>query len=383
MGAFGLSRVTGFLGTPPVDGWDAHPCTASVAELAACLPHLTRDGLIRTEASRLAAPDLTSWLARASLGEKRALFRDYAMIVQAFMWGSAEPVRVLPACLAQPLVALADALAVAPILSYSAYVLDNIARTPPGLRLTMESASPLRTFTGNGMEAWFLRIHLAIEAKAGDVLDAVSRALDAASGEDAEACAAALRDVAQHWQEIAALFARMSEGCSPKFFFYTLRHFWHGWVNNPALPGGLVYEGVARFGGAAQQFRGVAGSQSSLLKLMDILLGTRHEDNELTRYLTELDRYRPREHVRFLAWIAASPALRDLHRMQDVSVLRQAFDACRTAIAEFRGLHADYAQAYIFGQRADRESNDPQRGTGGTSFIEHLRKMQDSSAPGR
>ncbi len=382
-GAFGLSTVTGFLGAAPVEGWDAHPCTASVAELAAWLPDLTRDGLIRTEASRLGVPDLAGWLARASISERRALFRDYAMIAQAFMWGSGEPVRVLPACLAQPLVALAEALAVVPILNYSAYILDNMVSKPPNLRPTMETASPLRTFTHDQMEAWFLRIHIAIEAKAGDVLHAVSRALDAASSDDAEPCAAALREVAQHWQDIATLFARMSEGCSPEFFFYTLRHFWHGWVNNPALPGGLIYEGVARFGGAAQQFRGVAGSQSSLLKLMDLVLGTRHEDNELTRYLTELDIYRPREHVRFLSWLAASPALGDLHRMQDAGILRQALDACRTAIADFRGLHADYAQIYIDGQRADRVSNDPHRGTGGTAFIDHLRTMQVRSAPQR
>lgn len=380
-GLFGLCKVTGFLGNAPAEGWDAHPCAAPIVDMAARLPVLIRDGLIRAEASRLGAPDLAGWLARASISEKRALFRDHAMIVQAFMWGCAQPVGVLPSCLSKPLAALAGALEVPPILNYSAYVLDNCLMPAPDERPTMETARPLRTFTDDPMEAWFLRIHIAIEAKAGDVLDAVSRSLDAASLGDAEGCAAALDQAAQQWQEIAALFARMSEGCSPEFFFHTLRHFWHGWVNNPALPGGLIYNGVARFAGVAQQFRGVAGSQSSLLKLMDILLGTRHEDNELTRYLAELDCYRPREHVAFLTWLAASPALSDLRQMQEADPMRPALDACRAAIADFRSLHADYAQAYIDAQRADRASNDPRRGTGGTAFIKHLRKMQDSSAP--
>ena len=48
-----------------------------------------------------------------------------------------------------------------------------------------------------------------------------------------------------------------------------------GWKNNPALPKGLIYEGVST---EPVQLYGETGAQSSILHSFDATLGIQHED---------------------------------------------------------------------------------------------------------
>jgi len=70
----------------------------------------------------------------------------------------------------------------------------------------------------------------------------------------------------------------MQEGCHPFIFYHRVRPFLSGWKQNPALPFGVLYEGVSPY---KQQFYGGSAAQSSLLPFLDIGLGISHENIRL------------------------------------------------------------------------------------------------------
>ncbi len=108
------------------------------------------------------------------------------------------------------------------------------------------------------------------------------------------------------WDAMNAHFDRMPERCDPYIYFNRVRPYIHGWKNNPAMPDGLIYEGVERFAGKPQAYRGQTGSQSSIVPAMDALFQVVHESDPLREFLDELHAYRPPQHRAFIDALKAT-----------------------------------------------------------------------------
>jgi indoleamine 2,3-dioxygenase len=234
----------------------------------------------------------------------------YSFLVQAYVWGEPEPPAGLPANLARPIVAIADRLGQAPLLPYSAYVLDNWAKLDKAGPITLENIYMHQNFLGGADENWFVMVHVAIEAEAGVLLDDAVRLVDVARAGDAIEAERLLMEMNEAWERIYAHFSRMPERCDPYIYFQRVRPYIHGWANNPALGEGLIYDGVHRFERRPQAYRGQTGSQSSIVPAMDALFGVGHSDDPLKRFLDELHHYRPVPHRRFVEVLAAQSTLR-------------------------------------------------------------------------
>jgi indoleamine 2,3-dioxygenase len=131
-------------------------------------------------------------------------------------------------------------------------------------------------------------------------------------------------------------------------------------------PEGIVFEGVARFGGQPQVFLGQTGAQSSLLPAICGSLGIRHGQSELTEYLEAVRAYMPpahQAHLRNLDGSAVRGAAAADGRLRDL------YDACVAAVVEFRRYHLSLAARYIAAHVPDP------KGTGGTDFMHWLRQM--------
>lgn len=70
----------------------------------------------------------------------------------------------------------------------------------------------------------------------------------------------------------------MTEKCDPRIYHQRVRAPMGGWRNNPALPKGLVYEGVSN---EPVQLYGETGAQSSILHAFDAVLGISHDEGWL------------------------------------------------------------------------------------------------------
>lgn len=303
----------------------------------------------------------------------------YSFLTQAYVWGAPEPPTRLPACLAVPIVQLADYLGQQPLLPYSAYVLDNWDRFDRSGPIDLDNIYMIQNFAGGMDENWFVLVHVAIEARAGAALALVPQLVDAAAEADAGRSEALLEEMAPVWTDLNAIFDRMPEKCDPYTYFTRVRPYIHGWKDNPATPDGLIYDGVEKYGGKPQAFRGQTGSQSSIVPTMDALLGVSHAEDPLRTFLDELHAYRPPKHRQLIEDVRAASGLRALCEREGGASLKEAYNEILTAVARFRTRHLEYAASYINKQSAASTGNDTDVGTGGTPFMRYLKKHRDAS----
>jgi indoleamine 2,3-dioxygenase len=302
---------------------------------------------------------------------------------QAYVWEDPQrPADRIPASIAVAWHRVMTQLGRPPILSYASYALDNWRRLDPRKPIELGNIVLLQNFLGGLDEEWFVLVHVDIEAKAGRALAAISNALETVGQDRSEELTLCLEQVAEAEEQMVNTLLRMPERCDPYIYYNRVRPYIHGWKDNPALPQGLVYEGVTEFDGRPQQFRGETGAQSSIIPSLDAGLGVTHEDDPLRHYLNEMRDYMPPKHRNFI---------RALERMKDDSGrgllfgyardrkgreprLWEAFRRCIRLLGRFREIHLDYADRYIHQQSQRAASNPTEVGTGGTPFMAYLRK---------
>src|ERR1700741_1362299 len=227
--------------------------------------------------------------------------RERAMVLlsylgHAYVWGGCEPELILPARLAVPWHQIAQSLGRPPILSYSSYALHNFFRFDPLREIECGNLGLIQNFLGGLDEEWFVLIHIEIERKAALAIGLLHRCLDAAEAGQAEQLEALLAKVESSLSSVQRTMLRMPERCDPYIYYHRVRPYIHGWKNHPDLPNGVIYEGVAAYGGRPQQFRGETGAQSSIVPSLDAMLGVSHQKDMLSLYLQEMRTYMPPDH---------------------------------------------------------------------------------------
>jgi indoleamine 2,3-dioxygenase len=376
--AYGITAERGFLCSFTADAVDVGSGLSQACDLALRLPEILPTGAVREvlDTLKLVSPESVADLTE---GQARMAMVHYSFLVQAYIWGAETPVSVLPASLAVPTVALADRLGQQPLLQYSGYVLDNWGLLDASKPLSLDNIYMIQKFAAGTDEAWFVLVHVAIEAKAGAALALYGPLIEAENDGDADRAQLILEEIVTIWAEINALFDRMPERCDPYIYFRRVRPYIHGWKDNPALDGGVVYEGVDRYKGVPQAFRGQTGSQSSIVPSMDALLGVGHAAGPLRAYLDELHIYRPPGHRRFIDKVRAQSRVRDFAKQAGHKGLTDAYNAAVQAVADFRSRHLEYAASYINKQGGYSTGNDTEIGTGGTPFMKYLKKHRDET----
>jgi indoleamine 2,3-dioxygenase len=377
---YGMSRERGYLSHYEIDDVTLPAQFAPITEAAGKLSALLTSGRVRHWLDALPDPRIADWAKDAPEEQVRAAMVHYSFLVQAYVWGEPTPPAHLPANLARPMCAIADRLGQAPLLPYSGYVLDNWYRLDKAGPITLDNIGMFQNFLGGDDENWFVLVHVAIEAEAGVLLDNAAKLVTVAQNRDAAEATRLLTQMDEAWERIYGHFARMPERCDPYIYFHRVRPYIHGWANNPALEsGGLIYEGMDRYEGQPQPFRGQTGSQSSIVPAMDALFQVSHSADPLRQFLDELHHYRPVQHRRFIEDLAARSSLRDFVTASDDQALKDAFNACLEQSARFRTRHLEYAASYINKQAGSIAGNDPDVGTGGTPFMKYLKKHRDEN----
>lgn len=323
--------------------------------------------------------DMDAHLPSLNDAQLRMLMVHYSFIVQAYVWGEEKAALILPRNLAVPYCKLAEKIGQFPLLPYSSYTLDNWQKLDPAGPVALENIATIQNFYGGVDENWFILVHVEIEAKSGKALAAIPALLDAVDKEDKAAVLAGLQTIRAAWEKINPVFDRMPERCDPYIYYHRVRPYIHGWKGNPAMPEGLIYEGVDKYDGKPQAFRGQTGSQSSIVPTMDALLGISHENDPLREFLDELHQYRPPRHRKFIEDVAARSKLRAFVAASGDTELITVYNDIIEHVQKFRTKHLEYAASYINKQARDSEGNPVDIGTGGTPFMKYLKKHRDES----
>lgn len=328
--------------------------------LAAELPTLLEKGRLRLTLDALPVFDFAH-LANGELDFRLAerLAMLYAYFASAYVFAAEPAMRRIPAGAAVPMVQLSHIVGRPPMFSYTSMVLGNWERRDTTQPVQLDNLVSLQTFTRLPDESWFARVHIAIEAQSGAILQGIQQAFQGVKDDDSEAVHAGLRAI--NWGLIAVTktFHDMEEGCDPNTYYQQIRPYMFGFND-------VIFEGAAEYGGKPQRLRGGSGAQSSVIPAVVAALGIRHEASELTQHLAIMKAYMPPAHRRFVADME-SAAIRDYARAH--VPLSHTYNACMRQMMTFRRAHFYYARTYIF----ERSTNPI--GTGGSMFMEFLTKL--------
>lgn len=378
---FQVSSDRGFLSSPdPVDrlcsAFDPWEATARD------LPKLLATGKIRSAFERLPIFDYTQ--LKDDREYRRAML-ILSFLVHAYVWGEAETIHRIPAALAVPWYQISQRLGRPPVLSYASYALDNWRRLDPEGPIALGNIVLLENFLGGLDEEWFVLVHVAIEAGAAPALTAVVKAQEAVLQDDPQELIEHLSAIAGALKKIHEILLRMPESCDPYIYYHRVRPYLHGWNNHPALPEGIIYEGVEAYANKPQKFRGETGAQSSIVPSLDAGLGIAHKEGLLHTYLMEMREYMPPVHRAFIEAIEKGPSIRQyvLKHRESRPSLCEAYNACIHWLELFRSTHLEYAERYIQQQSQHGTHNPVEVGTGGTPFIPYLKKHRDETAEHR
>nr|KAG5704892.1 hypothetical protein BaRGS_003875 [Batillaria attramentaria] len=196
---------------------------------------------------------------------------------------------------------------------------------------------------------------------------------------------ASLQHITDTVKQMKVVLSHMHDKLSADTFFNIIRPYLGGWggENNP-LPHGLVYEGVSD-----QPIQAIGGSaaQSTTLQALDALLGVEHADVEKKNFLLKMRSYMPPDHCRFVEAIENQPKkLRDFVFSSKNKELQTVYNACVSAIVDFRSYHIQIVTKYIVQASAKAKQAEGKRfesldkkGTGGTSIMPFLKTLRDDT----
>ena len=346
---------------------------SDVEQLALELPKVLANEQIESRVLRLEVEKNVDDLTVPQL--ERAML-VYSYIGHAVMWGKKNDLNVIPPQIAKTWHKISTKLERPPILSYASYALNNWKMLDSSQPFDLENIVIVQNFLGGVDEDWFIMIHVAIEYEAKEILSALKKYFfDSGVATD-------LEDALQSIKKINHTMNRMPEKCDPFIYYNRVRPYIFGWKNNPTTPEGVIYEGVDEYDGKPQIFRGETGAQSSIVPMLDALLGVTHSDDPLKEYLDEMRLYMPKEHRDLLneldSWSQTErSATLDSISNEDKNLI----DEIIKEVHIFRSKHLEYARIYIYEQSLTNDSNSNIVGTGGTPFMKYLDKHLQETVP--
>ncbi|MCK9896352.1 indoleamine 2,3-dioxygenase [Frankia sp. AgB32] len=339
-------------------------------ELAADLPKVVCAGRIHSAIAAL--PELSPTdLADGPELDRAMLLLSY--FGHTYVFGDDEPRSTIPANLARPWYQVAARLGRPPVLSYASHSLVNWRRFDRGLPIELGNIARLENIVGGMDDDWFVLVHVAIESAAGAGVAAAVQAQDAAEHDDLEGLAKHLDALGDVMERMLGTLRRMPEHCDPYIYYNRVRRYIFGWLDNPALPNGVLYEGVKEYADRPQKFRGETGAQSSVIPAFDAVLGLDYSGDVLGKHMVELRAYMPPRHRVFVEALEERFSVRDyVARNADHKILVAAYNRDVQLTGDFRRQHLEYAGTYIRGQVQTSGANPVQVGTGGTPFMKYL-----------
>ncbi|NXJ67267.1 I23O2 dioxygenase, partial [Rostratula benghalensis] len=359
-------------------------------EIAQDLPQLIASRQLRSRVHQM--PQLSTGHLRGH-EELHLAHLALSFITMGYIWQEGEEgtVKILPRNLAIPFWEVSQALGLPPILSHADFVLANWRRKNPNGNLDTIVSLP-----GGESLRGFILVTFLVEKAAVPGVKAIVQVIRAILQQDEETLLKALQELAEAIGDMSKALRRMHDYVDPAVFYTVIRIFLSGWKDNPAMPQGLVYEGVSE---EPMAFSGGSAAQSTVLHAFDELLGIRHRE-ESTAFLHRMRDYMPQPHRAFVEAIGRAPSLKQHLLSSGSEQLRAAFNQCISALAELRSYHITVVTKYITiaaakaraGRAEPGDGAGPSvgkplsaletKGTGGSHIFSFLKSVRDTTREG-
>ncbi|NWZ42614.1 I23O2 dioxygenase, partial [Brachypodius atriceps] len=359
-------------------------------DIAHDLPQLITSHQLRSRVHQM--PELSAQHLRGR-EELHLAHLVLSFITMGYVWQEGEEgiVQVLPRNLAVPYWEVSQALGLPPILSHADFVLANWRRKDPHGNLDTTITLP-----GGESLRGFILVTLLVEKAAVPGIKAITQALGAILQCDEDALHRALQELAGAIEAMREALRRMHDYVDPEVFYSVIRIFLSGWKDNPAMPHGLIYEGVSP---EALAFSGGSAAQSTVLHAFDELLGICHR-HDCAAFLHRMRDYMPPGHRAFVEQIQGAVSLRQHVVASGDARLRAAFNRCVSALSDFRSYHITIVTKYIATAAAKAKARRAEasarvcpsagkapsaledKGTGGSHIFIFLKSIRDTTREG-
>ncbi|XP_020933394.1 indoleamine 2,3-dioxygenase 2 isoform X1 [Sus scrofa] len=378
---FHISEEYGFLLPNPLKELPDH--YRPWMEIASKLPHLIDTHQLRAQVNKM---PLLNCQFLTGYKEQHLAHLILSFITMGYVWqeGETQPKEVLPRNLALPFVEVSRNLGLPPILVHADLVLANWAARNPEKPLEIRNLDPIVSFPGGESIRGFILVTVLVEKAAVPGIKALVQAVNALLKPSPDCLLQALQRLTLSIQDITRALGQMHDYVDPDIFYAVIRIFLSGWKDNPAMPAGLVYEGVSE---EPLGYSGGSAAQSTVLHAFDEFLGIRHS-KESADFLHRMRDYMPPSHKAFIEEIHLAPSLRDHVLSSGDGQLLTAYNQCVEALAALRSYHITMVTKYLItaasrakGRRTSHLPGPPrsleERGTGGTAVLRFLKSVRD------
>ncbi|XP_058971059.2 indoleamine 2,3-dioxygenase 2 [Pocillopora verrucosa] len=353
-------------------------------KLARNLPQLVKEGeFFRQQIKQLPLLDHNKL---SSEDEWKRAQLVLTCISHAYVWckGERGVAKILPKSLAVPWVSVAKHLDIPPVLTHSTFALYNWRYIDPKRPFSMENIELSVNITGSQTEEGFLKVPLQMEAEFGKGCFSITSGQKAVVNNDTEGVLKALMSLKETIVQLKKSFLRIYDVCDPEEFYNELRIYLSGWLNNPALPDGLIYEGVSEM---PLQYYGGSAAESSIFHTLDAVLGVLHSKTESSsggQFLERMCYYMPPKHRAFIEAVAKGPSIRNYVLASGDPDLTREYDLCVGKLTDFRNVHLQVVARYII-IPSNRGKETKQKGkaligTGGSDLMSFLKQIRNETA---
>lgn len=354
-------------------------------EIVNKLPHLIESHQLRAQVNKM--PLLNCQFLR-SYREQRLAHLVLSFITMGYVWqeGETQPKEVLPRNLALPFVEVSRNLGLPPILVHADLVLTNWTTKNPERPLDIRNLDTIVSLPGGESLRGFVLVTVLVEKAAVPGMKALIQAVNAVLQPSQDSLLQALQQLRLSIQDITRTLGQMHDYVDPDIFYAVIRIFLSGWKDNPAMPVGLIYEGVST---EPLKYSGGSAAQSTVLHAFDEFLGIRHS-KESADFLLRMRDYMPPSHKAFIEEIQSAPSLRNHILSSGNGQLLKAYNQCVEALAELRSYHITVVTKYVItaaakakSRRSSQLPEPPQaleeRGTGGTAVLSFLKSVRNKT----
>ncbi|KAL4067796.1 Indoleamine 2,3-dioxygenase [Scleroderma citrinum] len=317
---------------------------------------------------------------------------------------------VVPRPLVAPLMAVSQALGIAPVVTFADVVLWNWELVDPELPVNMENMRFGRhLFSGTEAERNFYHGSARTELVGVEILNIINEYHSLPNVTEISSIFRInklLERLSLAIEGINTSIQAMRDEVDPQVFFWEARPWWNGSASGSFAPA-WIYEGVAD--SSKLDLCGPSAGQSSVMHALDLFLDIDHKLQQ-RRYpapsqsnkkadhgfMERMRRYMPGKHRAYLESIARSP--RPLRSVaQETPVVREYYNAAVGTLKKLRDLHMRVACLYVVTmsrgkpppgcpmaavmRRMEREAarQGPVTGTGGNELSLLLKAGRDAT----
>lgn len=383
LGKFHISEEYGFLLPNPLK--ELPDYYRPWMEIANKLSYLIESHQLRAQVKKM--PLLDCQFLR-DYREHRLAHLVLSFITMGYVWqeGETQLDKVLPKNLAIPFVEVSRSVGLPPILVHSDLVLANWTVRDPESPLEMRNLDTIFSFPGGESLRGFVLVTVLVEKAAVPGIKALVQAVNAILKPNQESLLQALQQLRLSIEDMTRTLGQMHDYVDPDIFYAVIRIFLSGWRDNPALPTGLIYEGIST---EPQIYSGGSAAQSTVLHAFDEFLGI-HHIKESAGFLHRMRDYMPPSHKAFVEEIHLAPSLRGHVLSSGDGQLLSAYNQCVEALVQLRSYHINIVTKYFITasakakMRASSHLPEPpraleERGTGGTTVLRFLKSVRDKT----